>query len=225
MFSNQQVRKDSWINCQKQEITAGDILLFRPSKKLPFSQKIIMFCQSLMHKKHGHYDTVHAAVCTGHNSQNQPMIAHVTVGPNKESAYYHEPLQMMLDREDGDRPFTIFRPQNSLMANSISQFAQDIRPAEKFKWSMFSAATSLAYCPKFISGSKSETKAISVDTFCSRFVIQVMHKASQHLSVKAGHDDISARSTPKALESYLSKRDDYEKLCYLGKNALSRCFA
>jgi hypothetical protein len=217
MFTNQQVRKNSWVNCHLQAIAAGDILLFRPSKKLPYSQKLIMFCQSLLHKKHGHYDTVHAAICTGQNDQNQPMIAHVTVVPGQKGAYYHEPLQTMLDREDGDRPFMIFRPQNTLMAQSIGQFAKDVSAAEKFKWSVFSAATSLTYCPRFHFGSKPAIKTISSDTFCSRFVIQVMKKASQHLSLNAEFDDISERSTPKALESFLSKRDDYQKLCYLGK--------
>jgi cell fate (sporulation/competence/biofilm development) regulator YlbF (YheA/YmcA/DUF963 family) len=182
-----------------------------------------MFCQSLLRKKHGHYDTVHAAICTGHN-ENGPMIAHVTVVPNQKSAYQHEPLQAMLDRENGDRPFMIYRPHDTLIANGISQFAKEVTPIEKFKWSIFSAATSLAYCPKFQFGSKnsSATKEISSDTFCSRFVIQVMKKAYQQystdLSTRHNYDNLSGRSTPKALESFLSKQNDYQKLCYIGKN-------
>jgi hypothetical protein len=214
MYYNQSISAKTWSNCHLNDLQAGDVLLFRPSKKGNFAQKAIMLCQTLLHKKQGHYDTVHVGICTGKNELQQPMLAHVTIVPNEPNAYQHEPLQTMLDREEGDRPFIVYRAKNRAFANDVSREAQAINPLEKFKWSMASAATSLAYFPTFNFPPKNgcKTKKIASETFCSRFVIQVMKKAAGG----ASFSNLSSRSTPKALESFLDKRDDFEKLCYLG---------
>jgi hypothetical protein len=218
MYKNQYLNTKKWSSCQLNELQAGDILLFRPSKKGTFAQKAIMLCQTLLHKKQGHYDTVHAGICTGNNDLLQPMIAHVTIVANKPNAYQHEPLQTMLDREEGDRPFIVYRSNNREFANEAGRVAQTISPQKKFTWSMASAATSLAYYPTFnFSPQSSETKKIDSATFCSRFVIQVMKKAACNTDFA----DLRSRSTPKALESFLDKRKDFEKLCYLGNNPCS----
>jgi hypothetical protein len=215
MYNNQYLNPKKWSTCQLNELQAGDVLLFRPSKKGTFSQKAIMLCQTLLHKKQGHYDTVHVGLCTGNNDLHQPMIAHVTVVPNEPNAYQHEPLQAMLNREEGDRPFIVYRSNNREFANEAGRVAQTINPLKRFTWSMASAATSLAYYPTFnFSPQSNNPKKIDSETFCSRFVIQVMKKATGD----AGFAALSSRSTPKALESFLDKRTDFEKLCYLGSN-------
>jgi hypothetical protein len=215
MHNNQYLNTKTWSSCQFSDLQAGDVLLFRPSKKGTFAQKAIMLCQTLLHKKQGHYDTVHVGICTGNNDLHQPMIAHVTIVPNKANAYQHEPLQTMLDREEGDRPFIVYRANNREFANEVGRVAQAINPLKKFTWSMASAASSLTYYPTFnFSSQSSTTKKIASQTFCSRFVIQVMKKAGDD----AGFANLSSRSTPKALESFLDKRPDFEKLCYLGSH-------
>ncbi len=207
MINNRPHANNTWQCCQIDDLQAGDILLFRPSKQQYFVQKFIMLCQALLNNKHGHYDTVHAGICTGRNAAGQPMLAHITVVPNRPNHYVHEPLQSMLDREGGDRAFLVYRSSDIAFAERLSLHATNVK---QFNWSIPSAARSIIPCPRLFS--RAATNPLSTNTFCSQFVVEAMKKASPQ-----NYSQLHDHSSPKALESFLSQHADFQKMCHLGK--------
>lgn len=219
MDTNQHISRNMQSITSHLQVQIGDILLFRPSKKVPFSQKIIMFCQSLIQAKHGHYDTVHAAICSEIGTSG-PMLSHVTIVPGEKNAHRQESLQAMLNREGGDRPFLIYRPKDLTLAQAIGRTAQQKPAAKTFKWSFFSAATSLAPHSASIS---LKPEAIDKNTFCSRFAIQVLKNAYHSIRKSSIQSlaNIPTRSTPKKLEAYLNQHSDFQKICYMGADPVA----
>jgi len=205
--ANQKISKS--INLQ--EVQQGDILLFRPSKKVTFSQKCIMLVQAVLSIKHGHYDTVHVGVCTGKDASKNICIAHVTLVPQMSSDYHHEPLKVMLDREGGDRSFILYRHVNPEIRHSIGEMAALVNQSRAFKWSLYSAAKCVAYTFGSFFHKTANPENISYHTCCSKFAIEVLKPAPGHKPLA-----ISPQSTPKKLESFLESHKKFQKMHYYG---------
>src|SRR5688572_14838025 len=124
------------------ELQPGDILLFRPNREFYLFQSLIMSMQAVfMRDDHGHYDTTHAAICVG-QSKNGPVIAHATE-KEQHMGYVKELLQEMVERDQDDRPFIIFRHRNSKAALEIAHVADNHLAHKDIKWSISAAASAL----------------------------------------------------------------------------------
>lgn len=205
----------------------GDVLMFRAPKKAGFFGHAILFMQSLLSQKHGHYDTTHTAICTGRNRDGKPMIAHVT--GHKIMRYQHEPLEEMINRDgSGNRPFVVYRPEKKA-AQKIADVATD-NQNKNLKYDPITAAGSLFRIPSLNPKRKlPAAKKLSTQSFCSRFVVQAIKTAASPKSKDAlleKDDELTAYyphlrsiTTPKALEAYLyNDTDRYAMFVYPGKD-------
>lgn len=205
------------------ELQPGDILLFRPNREFYLFQSLIMSMQALfMSHDHGHYDTTHAAICVG-QSKNGPIIAHATE-KEQHMGYVKEFLLDMIKRDQDDRPFIIFRHKSREAGQLIAAIANDHQAHKDIKWSISTAASALIGNTKSNQlQNKLDESALSTSTVCSKFVIECIEcaaKNSRHLPYPVEELPIHSTSAPKMLESCLYKHNQYQMLCYLGKNPL-----
>lgn len=202
----------------------GDLLLFRPSIQTWFMQQIIMLVQALLHNKHGHYDTTHVAICIGHDEQNQPKIAHVTE-KHERMGFIEEKLEEMFHRDDGDRPFLVFRPKDPRAAAEIANIAGHPENHNKnMEWKLRTGIKALLTNNSQISPTQEAPllRSLSRSTICSQFVIETLKIAAKDKDPENDfqheYPAIHSTSTPKVLEGYLYKSKNYSKHCYLGKD-------
>jgi hypothetical protein len=217
------------------DLKPGDILLFRPSKKPFKSQETVKFFQILLSLQHGHYDTIHVAVCVAIEN-GQPVIAHTyEMNTRKDSprGYFRQPLQAMLDYENGlmegngDRPFLVFRPKNQAAAKVVADIAGDEKANCDIKWT-YKKAIRTYFRPAFWRLDENRpfknNKSMPKEAICSQFVINAIKLAEQQRFQKGetilNRITIRSSSTPKALESCLyNDRANYDLLVYPGQNA------
>ncbi len=254
------------------DLKPGDILLFRPAKQPFWSNSIIKFFQGALTVldeieqglwlllnlyelsdintlEHGHYDTIHAAVCVAHDEKGEPVIAHsyevgkhfLAPGGKKVEipwrGYVRETLQHMFDNEkklnqvNEERHFLVFRPKNQEAAQAVAAVAGDEKANAHIQWTYSQAAktwTRPAFWRMATDRPFNKDRKIPDEAICSQFVISAVKVAeAKRLAdakgeLKAIPDRINMQecSTPMALESYLYKdQANYELLVYAGKNA------
>lgn len=207
-----------------EELQEGDILMFRAPRKPGIAGYAIQFMQALIRKAHGHYDTTHAAICTGRDENGKIQIAHVT--GHKLMRYVQEPLQEMIDRDgDGDRPFVVYRCKKNEVAGKISRVAGNAEANKNLRYRSHTAATSVLRVSHLSPQRKiPHTKELSESTFCTRFVVQsikVATKPSHGLLASKNskyYPHLRSACTPKTLESYLYNDQNYKMHVYPGKN-------
>ncbi len=184
----------------------------------------IHFIQSLIRKAHGHCDTTHAGICTGKDEHGNVLIAHVT--GHKIMRYVQEPLKDMINRDsDGDRAFMVYRPKNKDISHKISDVAGDTHANKNLRYRAHTAAGSVLRVSHLNPQREiSANKAISPDTFCTKFVVQSIKVATKpssgllHKNKSKYYPHLRSSCTPKTLESYLYQDKNYDMLVYPGKN-------
>lgn len=203
------------------ELQPGDILLFRPPKKVGPIQKVIMLCQALVKQKQGHYDTTHTAICTG-REDSEPTIAHISGGEHQgRGTYTNEKIGAYQKREQ-DRAFIIFRPQDPELADELVKIASN--PEKRQLMWKLSTGMGLFFTRAKQDGKQSTVKHLSTDTVCSKFVIECLKIAIEKTAAEEPPIAIKSNSSPKTLESYLARHQDelnLQRLCYLGQDAFA----
>jgi len=194
--------------------------MFLSSRKFKLTHLCIMMVQSLINQEHGHFDTVHAAVCVGHDDHGQPLIAHV-VG----EGYKHEPLANLFKRDGCERNYHVFRSNDIEVANKIGEVAASNElslEAFKPKWKMTAAFWSVigsaeAPAEALHYNIKRKTPYFSKSSVCSRFVVQSIKNAISLLTSKESHfPNIPSLCTPKMLEATLFQSSTFSQFCYTG---------
>lgn len=189
------------------QLEAGDVVLFRSIYHKNWGQTIIGYCQSLTSNEHGHYETVHAGICVGHD-QNGPKIAHVTGG--KIFGYAVQNLVDINVEDQENRSLLIYRHKDSLIRELIANKAADIANQKiKPQWTFTSALQLI-----FPSANKvTSPDEISLSTICSKFTIEILQQVTKNC---ASYLNMHSTSTPKALEAELYKNPHYDLLVYTG---------
>lgn len=197
------------------ELQAGDILLFCSDKSL--SATMISLSGMLFNQPYGHHDTTHAAICVETKDSN-PTIVHIT--GHDIMGYIKEPISEVFARTaSGDRAFLIFRPDNPVIANQIAKIAASDEN-KQVKW-CGRALMQTVITPAALDKDRlrSTNKSIVESSFCSKFVIQCMKKATARLEAgQSFYPDIRSTISPKSLESYLYQHPHYKKYIYPQKN-------
>lgn len=218
------------------DVKPGDILLFRPSKTLFPSHNTIIFFQSLLSLDHGHYDTIHVAICVGNEGGN-PIIAHsyelAKDGKIAKRGYVKQSLQEMFDHEgkvisgNDDRPFLLFRPKDRAAAKETAKVAGDEQANQHIEWTYYQAIRTF-FRPAFWGLDPDRpmlnNKSMPEAAICSQFVISAIKLAEQNRNnrkeVFLDRINIRESSTPKALEACLyNDVNNYDLFCYPGKRA------
>lgn len=192
----------------------GDILVFPASQHASWGQRlglsVLYFFQSLVSQKHGHYDTVHTAICVA--NAGVPVTAHIFDDGYKK---IHGHLQ---------GPFWVYRPKDAAVANRMAAIAYE---SEALRWSLWEALKTA-----FVRSNHKDPikKAIpSHSTMCSKFIVEVAQQAAQtsypdfvqnERAIEQYYPAIRTLSSPKTVESYLYQNENYQLMCYPGENAL-----
>ncbi len=199
----------------------GDVILIHASISPNFTQKLIMFLQSLIGEAHGNDDITHAAICTK-IQDGKPVIAHIT--GNKIMGYKQEPIDEVFIRDGGDRAFVVYRPKDQKVANNIASIAGNEKENKSIKWKI-SVALSAFFRKATLNPKRTfHEKNFSKDSFCSKFVIQAIKIATQHKRDRAlsetlnYYPNIRSSSTTKTLDDYLFNDPNYDMYVYPGSN-------
>lgn len=205
------------------DLRPGDILIFRPPDELSMIQKMITNVQSIITKTQGNYDSTHVAICVGIEN-DKPIIAHLT--GHDVMGYKKEPLENMLVRDGGDRAFFAFRPKDHTVADKLAQVAA-ADTNKDIKWKVGAAASILTWFSDLDRDRKiTVKKEFDKDSFCSKFVIQALKVATEPFQSGLLKDvsdkyypHIRSTSSPKVLEDYLNRDENYTKILYMGKKS------
>ncbi len=189
------------------QLKAGDVVLFRSIYHKNWGQTFIGYYQSLTNNKHGHYETVHAGICVGHD-QRGPKIAHVTGG--KIFGYAVQNLADINAEDQENRSLLVYRHKDAQLCEIIAKKAADIaKQNQKPQWT-FSSAFKLLFTNSMSATAPGE---ISLSTVCSKFTIEILQQVTKN---SASYLNIHATSTPKALEAELFKNQHYDLFIYTG---------
>lgn len=189
------------------QLTTGDIILFRSVYYKTLAQNLIGVYQSLTSYNHGHYETVHAGICVGHD-KNGPIIAHVNGG--KHFSYVKQPLIDSNIEDHESRPLLVYRHHDDEIRDLIATQANNISQSKKVpKWT-FSSAFKLIFPG---TGKLHTPDEISLSTFCSKFVIEVVQQVTKNTT---SYLNMNPVSSPKALEAELYNNPHYDLLIYTG---------
>lgn len=189
------------------ELAVGDVVLFRSVYHKNLPQRLIGYYQSLTSYKHGHYDTVHAGICVGHNVKG-PVIAHVTGGK-----YFSYAKQALVDtnlEDQENRSLVVYRHKDQTIREVIAAKAAAIdNELKKPKWT-FSSAVKLLF-----TNTQQDTPAdaISASTICSKFTIEILKQATKN---SGAYLKMHANSSPKALEAELFNNPHYDLYIHTG---------
>ncbi|ASQ46590.1 hypothetical protein [Legionella clemsonensis] len=189
------------------ELKKGDILLFKAYKSPTVSQQLIRFGEIFNKAELGQNDTVHAALCLGHNLNGKILIAHVSPASN---GYLCEELDEMFNRDKQKPDFMVYRPNNPNFASFLAVVAASKSSRKIDNYSLVEGLKTLIYSGKKVKNDPaSKSKEYSQDSFCSRFVIESITQAVslvEHELFKQYELEIHENSTPKALESALNTK-------------------
>ena len=157
------------------QIQPGDIIIFRPSSNGSRFQKFLASLQQLTPQTYGDAFSTHTAICIDVGSEG-PVIAHITRGKGTDQ-FEQEPLLRLMERDGGDRPCLVFRPNDARMKGMITQSAQ--QGNDSLKWTINGAlktpATLMQPAPSIHTPSSQPFMEQSV---CSIFVLEVLVKAA-----------------------------------------------
>jgi hypothetical protein len=189
----------------------GDILLF----KAPTAQDIISKNASLTlimsgqilssmfgKSRGGHFDTTHAAICTGYDDSGNLLITHFTGEAGTQETVT---LNRFLDGED--RSFLIFSPNDS---TAIFDIVHEARKPEYSSQKYSYMGTFLSLFRKWKLRSKNKVER-EESTFCSAFVAKVLKLVGIDLGV-------GTECTPKSLEAGLRSSPKFILDYHLGPN-------
>ncbi|HSW94023.1 MAG TPA: hypothetical protein VLJ15_06705 [Gammaproteobacteria bacterium] len=194
------------------QLKAGDIIVFHEAPH--YVSNIISFFSRFTSAKHGHHDSTHTSIYMD-ETNGKPNIAHIIGG----KGLVIEPLENYCD---STRAFMSFRPKNELMANDIVRVVDKVKH-ETFTYSETQAARSIF--SGVDDGDKiRKTGVIAKNTFCSRFVADVIGYAARSLRKRniGVSDDtpqlMPIHVSPKTLESYLYNSPHYDLHVYPGSD-------
>lgn len=194
------------MNSTKQ-LVAGDVVLFRSIYHKNLGQTLIGYYQSLTQNKHGHYETVHAGICVGHD-ENGPRIAHVTGG--KIFGYAVQNLADINAEDQENRSLLVYRHYDSTYRELIAKKAAAVAEQKQRPAWTFSSALKLLYTDSTKATTADE---ISLSTICSKFTIEILQQVTKN---STSYVNIHSTSTPKALEAELHKNQNYDLFIYTG---------
>lgn len=202
------------------DLEEGDILLFRATPQTP---NITLILQSLVKQPHGHYDTVHAGMCTGHDEKKQAIISHI-IATKERLGYRQETLaDHMKSIKSGDRAFLVFRNKDKVATKDYARIAGDEKAYQNVAWSR-TASASIFFHSSAVAPDRpyDHDKTIETASSCTQFLVEVMEK-SEAARYKKGEEfkrtNILAASSPKALEKYFyDDHENFQMLCYPGRN-------
>lgn len=189
------------------QLAAGDVVLFRSVYHKNLGQTLISYYQSFTTNKHGHYETVHAGICVGHDKKG-PIVAHVTGG--KIFGYALQHLSDINTEDKENRPLLVYRHQDKLIRELIANKAANIaNKKQKPQWT-FATALKLLFTN---SNNMIKPGEISLSTVCSKFTIEILQQVTKN---SASYLRMHPTSTPKALEAELFNNPYYDLLIYTG---------
>lgn len=197
------------------QLEPGDVILFRTPARMRTTQKLISFTQAIIDRKHGHFETTHAAICV---SKNPTEIAHLTGG--KVMGYKREPLKDMMDRDGGDRLFVAYRHNDETTRRKIAEEAGNEDKHKDIKWVF--KETIPALFKKTDKPAKPTKKdydqyQFAQNSFCSKFVAQVVKKVMKGKVSSQEGKGFSTSISPKALEAGLYTNNNFTSIVYPGK--------